>query len=548
MSLKLSAAGKLHREFLKEITNEPVEITRLHVALMKTSEDLHLALVTLVADKDGDITEHTIFENGEPPLTEDAVKFFYDTSIEGEITVSFVPTGTKFSKDEAELLELFAIDCLFYFERVGAAKRAEEASLRNYQTGMLNSGGFIRQVMMLLVQRHPSDYAAFGFNLRGFGQINRRFGRRAADEIMKRYTYIITGSIEPDEAIGHLGGDNFVAFIKKSREHEFLGFISEIYVPSPLDDTDMIRIGATVGIWDIERDDIDYGDIVDTAQIALQQAKNVMRQPVVRISEHMLNQISRQKEVIDKFDEAINNEEFVVYYQPKVNSRTNTLVGAEGLVRWMHKGEMISPGVFIPALEQSGEIVRLDKYMLEHICADIIRWKEAGLEPVPVSVNFSRRDLAEKSLAKSINNIVSESGVIKDLIQVEVTETTDLDEHGELAEFINQLYTYGIMTAIDDFGSGYSTLSTLREFQVHTLKIDRSFINTDDFSWKDEIILTDIIHMARELDIHVVTEGVEREDQLQFVNRAGCDVIQGYFYDRPLPVSDFEKRLKSKQY
>ena len=129
-----------------------------------------------------------------------------------------------------------------------------------------------------------------------------------------------------------------------------------------------------------------------------------------------------------------------------------------------------------------------------------------------------------------------------------MTETVDEAEHGTLTEFINQLCDLGIRTAIDDFGAGYSSLSTLREFRANTLKIDRSFINSDDFSWKDEVILTDIIHMAGELGMDVITEGVEREDQLALVNNAGCYVIQGFFYDRPLPREEFEKRLLDKQY
>ena len=217
-------------------------------------------------------------------------------------------------------------------------------------------------------------------------------------------------------------------------------------------------------------------------------------------------------------------------------------------MRWRHNGEMVSPGAFIPPLEQNGEILFLDYYVLQRACEDIRRWKEEGLEPVTVSVNFSRKDLADKQLADNINNIIEESGIDKKLIEIEVTETVDDAEHGILTDFINRLYELNIMTAIDDFGSGYSSLSTLREFQVHTLKIDRSFINTDEFSWKDEIILTDIIRMAKRLGIEVLTEGVEREDQLFFVNNAGCDVIQGFYYDRPLPKDEFRERLVNKEY
>ena len=252
--------------------------------------------------------------------------------------------------------------------------------------------------------------------------------------------------------------------------------------------------------------------------------------------------------MLEKYQSALQNKEFLVFYQPKVDSRTNTLVGAEGLVRWKHDGEMVSPGVFIPPLEQNGEIVLLDYYVLKRACEDIKRWIDEGIEPVCISVNFSRKDLMDSDLAENIDRIITASGIDKKFIEIEVTETVDEQEHGELARFISDLYSRGIMTAIDDFGAGYSSLATLREFQVHTLKIDRSFINTKEFSWKDEIILRDIIHMAHGLNMNTVTEGVEREDQIAFINKVGCYVIQGFFYDRPLPVEEFEDRLDNKVY
>ena len=222
--------------------------------------------------------------------------------------------------------------------------------------------------------------------------------------------------------------------------------------------------------------------------------------------------------------------------------------GAEGLVRWRHNDEMISPGVFIPPLEENGQILLLDYYVLRRACSDISEWISKGYDPVKVSVNFSRRDLEGLDLVERIDSIIEKSGIDKKLIEAEITETTDKEEHGALAKFINGLAKKGISTAIDDFGSGYSSLSTLREFSANTLKIDRSFVNIDDFSWKDEVILKDIINMAKNLKMDIVTEGVECEEQLKFVNNAGCFVIQGFYYDRPMPKEEFEKRLLDKNY
>ena len=360
-----------------------------------------------------------------------------------------------------------------------------------YLTGLYNASGYIQSVERLNRFKKLQNYTAFFFNIKGFGNINKKYGSKEGDEIIKRYAMKLKAFVQKDEYLGHLGEDDFVALI---------------------------------------------------------HARYILHQSSALASTDMINKDNEKKTIIENFRTALENEEFLVFYQPKVDSRKRCLVGAEGLVRWKHDGEMVSPGAFIPPLEQSGEILFLDYYVLQKACLDIRKWIDEGIEPVRISVNFSRKDLADRELPDNINHIIQEFGVDKDLIEIEVTETVDDVEHGILADFINRLHELGIMTAIDDFGSGYSSLSTLREFEVHTLKIDRSFINTDDFSWKDEIILMNIITMAKQLGIEVLTEGVEREDQLSFVNNAGCDVIQGFYFDRPLPEEDFRKRLKNKKY
>ena len=309
-----------------------------------------------------------------------------------------------------------------------------------------------------------------------------------------------------------------------------------------------IEIHSTIGVWDIGSDVVDPGEVISRPSIALNQAKNVLHQNIAYASDNLITRISQEKNVLKDYEEALANGEFLVYYQPKVDSATKKLVGAEALVRWMHDGKLISPGIFIPALEENNQTLSLDLYVLRHVCRDIIRWKLMGYEPVPISVNFSRKDLRDRKLAGKIDETIGKAGLDRSYIEIELTETVDEEEHGILSGFISELNDLDIMTAIDDFGSGYSSLATLREFKVHTLKIDRSFVNGDDFSWKDEIILKDVIHMAKELGMEVLTEGVEREDQLMFVRNAGCSVIQGYYYDKPLAKAEFEDRLQDKTY
>lgn len=185
--------------------------------------------------------------------------------------------------------------------------------------------------------------------------------------------------------------------------------------------------------------------------------------------------------------------------------------------------------------------------MLELVCKDIAAWKEAGRHVVPVSVNFSRRDLTDPELSNKIVGIIQKYGIDQHEIIVEVTETTSEEEQAQMAHFLEQLKDFGVETSIDDFGTGYSSLSVLREFPVGEIKIDRSFINRQ-LGESDEIIIQSIIDMAKRLNIDVITEGVELVEQRDFLHHLGCDRVQGYLYDKPLPKDQFEKRLIQGNY
>ncbi len=419
----------------------------------------------------------------------------------------------------------------------------------HYLTGLPNAGGYIDEIHGRIIIGTIKEYTAFLFNLKGFSNINQKYGIEAADSIVIRFSEKVKEFLDEDEVLGHLGGDNFVALVRKCRKEKFCRLLNGIEVTFTANGKEeKVRIPSTIGLWDIEENFDDPGEAISRPSIALQHAKHILHVPVVSVTEEMIKRVAVQKTVLEQYQSALQNQEFLVFYQPKVDSRNNTLVGAEGLVRWNHDGQMISPGIFIPPLEQNGEIYLLDFYVLKKTCEDIKKWMDNGFEPVTISVNFSRKDMVDPDLAANIDRIIINSGIDKKYIEVELTETVDEQEHGELAKFISDLRERGINTAIDDFGAGYSSLATLREFEVHTLKIDRSFINTPEFSWKDKIILTDIIHMASELGMEVITEGVERKDQIDFVNKVGCYIIQGYYYDRPLPLEEFEERLKNKVY
>jgi len=297
------------------------------------------------------------------------------------------------------------------------------------------------------------------------------------------------------------------------------------------------------GVYAIDESMTSPGQAISRAVMACNYAKNVANKPYVFVNKAMSTRIYRQKQIEDRYEEALANNEFRIYLQPKVDTETMRIVGAESLARWFCNGIVLYPTEFVPILEQEGMVASLDLYVLKKTCEYIREWLDSGITPVKVSVNFSRRDLSYKNLAKEITSIIDSYNIDRKYIEIEVTETASEDERIMMTSFLSKLKDEKISTAIDDFGTGYSSLSTLRDFPVSVIKIDRSFINNEELNTSDEIVLKNIINMARELGIDVVTEGVERPDQTQLLKSVGCHVVQGFLYDNPMPKKDFEKRL-----
>ncbi len=244
-------------------------------------------------------------------------------------------------------------------------------------------------------------------------------------------------------------------------------------------------------------------------------------------------------------EKALANEEFLVYYQPKYDPRTNTLKGAEALIRWKspaHDG-LIPPGRFIPIFEKNGFITKIDHYMLEHVARDQKEWLDKGYSCVPVSVNVSRAHFIEDDLAEQIRDIVDREGTPHDLIEIELTESAFFDDKNALITTIKKLKGYGFTVSMDDFGSGYSSLNSLKEIPLDVLKLDADFFRNDSGDGRDRIIVSEAINLARKLSMRTVAEGVEEKDQVDFLAREGCDMIQGYYFAKPMPKEEYAGKM-----
>lgn len=315
-----------------------------------------------------------------------------------------------------------------------------------------------------------------------------------------------------------------------------LHFQAGIYMVYPL--------SAENGRYYRVRKHIDINQIYNYASIARREAKLHEEKSILFFNQHMLeNQLWNQKVERD-MEAALRAEEFEVYLQPKYSPSDKRLVGAEALVRWNSRTEgFISPGRFISVFEENGFIIQLDDYMVSKVAKMQAEWTIQGKKVVPVSVNISRAHFAQEGLAEHICQLVDAYGANHELIELEVTESAFLDDKKILIETVKQLKAYGFRVSMDDFGSGYSSLNSLMDIPFDVLKLDTEFFRGAD-ARRAEKIICEIIRLAKELGMDVVAEGVESKEHVEFLTELGCDMIQGYYFAKPMPVSEFEEKVE----
>ncbi|MCR5788653.1 MAG: EAL domain-containing protein, partial [Lachnospiraceae bacterium] len=383
-----------------------------------------------------------------------------------------------------------------------------------------------------------ADYAACSFSLKGMEEINRQLDAHSGNLLMKTYVKRLQEIIGKFGIVARNSGINFSALFLKDKVDEVMEYLAgrDVY----LTELDLSRfMSAYAGYFLAAENSQSPMELNDILAIALQNARENAALPYIIYDDKLRKQISEAKYIESIFQEALDNEEFLVYYQPKVETKTYLLTGAEALCRWKHDGELILPFRFIPVLEQNGDICRLDFYMLEHVCRDMRRFIDEGEKAVRVSVNLSRLHMGDPALLDHILSIVDEYSIPHQYIEIELTETTTEVDYLELKKLVSGLRDAGIYTSVDDFGVGYSSMNLLRELPWNVIKIDRSFMPLGDNSKEDEkrkVMLKSVIGMTQALGLKCVAEGVETIDQIILLKKYGCYYVQGYFFDKPLPV------------
>ncbi len=287
---------------------------------------------------------------------------------------------------------------------------------------------------------------------------------------------------------------------------------------------------------------------MDRANTARKTIKGGHKNSFAFYDKEMHKKILKEKEIENSMVDALNNGEFIVYFQPKYSLSDYQIIGAEALVRWDNpqKG-LIPPIEFIPVFERNGFIVNIDFYVFEEVCKKIREWMDEGQKVVPISVNLSRMHFVNSNFIEEFKLIVDKYKIPTRLIELELTETAVLDNIEGLLDTMNNLKEKGFVISMDDFGTGYSSLNLLKELPVDILKLDRAFFTEKDESNNEKIVISNVIKMAKELKMKVISEGVETISQVEFLKQIGCDMVQGYLFSKPMPVKEFEKIAFKKE-
>ena len=409
-------------------------------------------------------------------------------------------------------------------------------------TGGFSRKGFIREAGLLFQRANPGEYAIAVFDIHNFKAINDIFGVEGGDQVLRYVFETLKNSWLRPVVSARIESDWFLFLVNRGRLHA--GNPDSLLNISWSNESRMVHLHLRCGIYNVEDADTTVTNMIEWATLAKEFADEEEYGNVAVFNESMRKSYVGHAEIISGFQTSIRNEEFKVYYQPIVRASDGKICSAEALVRWIHpKMGFIVPNTFIPALEKSGLISQLDRYVLGHVFDFQKELQDQGLPLVPVSVNLSRQDFYNDHLMNDIFDYTQENSVPKGAVNFEVTETSVAVLRQNCSYLLQQIQQSGAKVLLDDFGSGYSSLGMIGDYSFDIVKIDKTFIDQIEFKPTVRAVITSTIDMCHRIGLQTVAEGVENEKQLSFLRRNHCDFIQGYYFSKPLSEEDFRAYL-----
>jgi len=436
-------------------------------------------------------------------------------------------------------------------ERKSADERIRYLAQYDALTGLPNRALFQDRLLQAMAnaQRDGEKFAVLFLDLDRFKTINDSLGHPIGDRLLQQAAARLTASVRPIDTVSRQGGDEFVIIllqIKNAADPALLAqkILTSISQPYDIDDLEL-HVTPSIGIAIYPEDGRDTESLIKNADAAMYHAKENGRNNYQYFTENLNARAFERLSLENSLRRALERREFLLHYQPLVNLGSGAIIGAEALIRWQHPDfGLVPPDKFIPVAEDCGLIVPIGEWVIQEACRQNKAWQDAGLAPIPVAVNISALQFRQKNLEEVIQRILTESGLAAGHLEIELTESVIMKGAESTVETLLRFKKMGLRLSVDDFGTGYSSLSYLKRFPIDKLKIDRSFVRDVSIDPDDAAIASAIIAMAHRLRLRVIAEGVESQDQLDFLRQEGCDEAQGYHYSKPLPADGMERLLR----
>jgi len=471
-----------------------------------------------------------------------------------ELALNAVQAGAQDYLVKGQLeRNLLSRSLIYAIERKRSEDKLSHLAQYDLVTGLPNRALFRDRLTRALAhaQRKKHISALLFLDLDHFKSINDSLGHDAGDQLLKEVADRLRLCLREGDTIARLGGDEFTIILEEITESENVANVAQKLIDLMAQSFSIngqeVFVTTSIGIATYPDCGEDQKTLIKNADAALYDAKAHGRGGYRFYHEKMNVIASERLELLTSLNHAVTRNEFVLRYQPQVNSYTGDIVGVEALLRWRHptKG-LIYPSQFVHLLEDTGLIVPVGEWVIRNACEQGQAWKEAGLPPIPIAVNISARQFKQKNLVSMISQILMETKYKPQNLQLELTESVLVDDIGMTVATLRALDTLGIKLSIDDFGTGYSSLSYLKQFPLHALKIDRSFLQDIHKSSQDAAIATAIITLGHSMKLDVIAEGVETNEQKEFLKKNNCTIMQGHLFGYPMHPSQISDWLGNR--
>lgn len=429
-------------------------------------------------------------------------------------------------------------DCTDEYTKI---KKERYLATHDNLTGLFNKVFFCDKVQKYVKKKAPGDLLLICSDIKDFKMVNDFFGTAVGDHILINFAEMLKNKIDGVIVSGRLGNDLFAVLMHKENfdEQVFLRRSREAF-SSCMNKSVAFPMINHLGVYEITDTTTPVSVMCDRARLAIASIKSDYNKRVAYYDNALRENIKREQELIADLGDALSEGQLKMYLQPQMSS-DGTVLGAEALVRWHHpiKGQ-IMPSEFIPAFERNGLISEVDSYIWELACKQLRKWKDEGKDDIYISVNISPRDFYFLDIYRIFTEMVEKYEVDPEYLKLEITETAVVMDFKRQLELISRLRKNGFIVEMDDFGSGYSSLNMLKDIHVDVLKIDMAFLRKAEDEERSRKILQMIIGLSRQLDMPVITEGVETQEQVEYLSKMGCDMFQGYYFAKPMTVEEFE--------